>query len=282
MTKTDSITASPGMFQSKLAPAAAVFLGLGALLGLGSVLYLADPGYLEAVQEKIRASGILTGSARNTWQMVHIIVSVICYICPAIVVWGMVTVFRGQAAKGMNGLSNAANWLRISLRVLGWVLLAVFVLRFVPYMFHMVRAGTRPDAILSTVLMEALMLTLAVFLHRITCRFLYESEGCAASIGYTLSARKLDPASIPPLTADGLAVLGVIGLVLAADRLLTMTIVSDGYAQYYAFLTAAHPGQWLCAGSLFFGSVGNFLLSAYLRFFKRISERAIFEASWKK
>ena len=122
----NKIPAAPGMFRSGLAPAAAVFLGMGALLGFGSVLYLLDPGYLTALTEKILISGIRTRSALSTWTAVHIIVSLICAFCPALVVFGMIRAFRGQAAKGMNFLSNAAHGLLIFLRILGWILAAVF------------------------------------------------------------------------------------------------------------------------------------------------------------
>ena len=116
----------------------------------------------------------------------------------------------------------------------------------------------------------------------VLCRFLEEAEGCTASIGYTLSSGFLSPGSVPAFVASGLTVLGILGLVLTADRLVTMTIGYDGYKQFYKFVWSVHPGQWLCAGSLFFGAVGDLLLSFYLRFYKRTSERAIFYATRKK
>ncbi len=282
MRKTDSVPATPGMFRNTLAPAAAVFLGLGALLGLGSVLYLLDPGYLAAVTEKILVSGIRTASALGTWRALHIVISVICCICPAIVVWGMALAFRGQSARGMNLLSNAARFLLLAARVLGYGAIGVFVVRFGLYILSIARRNDWLYQLFATVIMEALMLVLAVFSHRLLCRFLDEAEGCAASIGYTLSSGRLDSGSVPSFAATGLTLLGILGLVLSADRLVTMTIGYDGYKQFYKFVLSTHPGQWLCAGSLFFGAVGNLLLSGYLRFYKRTSERAIFYATYKK
>ncbi len=282
MNRTDPISAAPGMFRNVLAPAGAVSLGLGALLGLGSVLYLFDPGYLMAVTNKILLSGILSYSALNAWMLLHILVSVICFLSPALVVWGMILAFRGQAARGMNLLSNAAHLLRLFLRVLGWILVAIFILRFGRFL---VTVWHNPDclyALYSTIVSEALVMTLAVFSYRLLCRFLYEAEGCTASIGYTLASRKLDPGTVPAFVAGGLTVLGILGLVLTVDRLVTMTIGYDGIKQFYTFVWSEHPGQWLCAGSLFFGAVGDFLLSAYLRFFKRTSERAVYYASRNK
>lgn len=276
------VPASPGMFRHITAPAAAVFLGIGALLGLGSLLYLLDPAYPTAVIEKIIISGIRTRSALTTWTMVHYVVLVIGTLCPALVVWGMLRAFRGQAAKGMNFLSNWAHRLLIWLRVLGWALLALFCVRFVLYVASILHRQDWPYQLMATVLMEAMVMALAVFGFKFLCRFLDESEGTAASVGYTLSSGWLDPGSVSAFTATGLTALALVGLVLSADRLVTMTIGYDGYKQFYKFVFSPHPGQWLCAGSLFFGAVGNLLLGGYLRFYKRTSERTVFYATFDK
>lgn len=276
------VPVTPGMFRHFLAPAAAIFLGLGALLGLGSLLYLLDPGYPAAVMEKIVVSGIRTASALRTWTFLHFAVSFISTVCPGFVVLGMIRLFRGQAAKAMNSLANTAHRLLILLRILGWGLLGLFCVRFALYVAGILHRQDWPYQLLATTLMEAMMMALAIFTYRFLCRFLDESEGSAASIGYTLSSGFLDPGSVSAFTATGLTVLGLVALVLTADRLVTMTIAYDGYKHYYKFLLAVHPGQWLCAGSLFFGAVGNLLLSIYLRFYKRTSERAVFYATFNK
>lgn len=276
------VPAGEGMFRSKLAPAAAVFLGFGALLGLGSVLYLLDPGYLAAVSEKLIISGIRSASAHRTWSMVHILVSFICCLCPGILVAGMIPAFRGSAAKGMNFLSNATHLLRLGLRILGWLLIGIFCLRFGAYFLSILRRQDWPYQLMATVLMEAMVLSIAVFCYRMLLRFLEEAEGCTASIGYTLSSGFLSPGSVPAFVATGLTWLGILGLVLTADRLVTMTIGYDGYKQFYKFVLSSHPGLLLCAGSLFCGAVGNLLLAGFLRFYKRTSERAYFYATRKK
>ena len=276
------VPAAPGMFRSALAPAAAVFLSISALLGLGSVLYLADPGYLTAISHKLILSGIRSASAHRSWLWVHIVISFACCVCPALVAGGMIPAFRGSAAKGMNFLSNTAHRLLVALRALGWVLTGVFCLRFGAYLLSILKRQDWPYQLMATVLMEAMVLALAVFLFRMLCRFLEEAEGCTASIGYTLSSGLLSPGSIPAFVATGLTWMGMGALVLTADRLVTMTIGYDGYKQFYKFVLSSHPGLWLCAGSLFFAAVGNFLLSGYLRFYKRTSERAYFYATRKK
>ena len=276
------VPAQPGMFRNGLAPAAAICLALGALLGLGSVLYLADPGYLAAVSEKIRISGIRTASAHSTWLLVHIVISLLCCVCPAITVQGMVRVFRGDPARGMNSLGNAARRLLLLVRISGIAAVVLFVLRFSLYLLSIVRRQDWLYQLFATAVMEGLMVSQAVFLHRLLCRFLDDAEGCAASIGYTLSSRKLDPGSLPAFVATGLTILGIAGLVLTVDRVVSMTIASDGFQQYYKFVWSVHPGQWLCAGSLFFGALGDLLLGAFLRFYKRTSERAVFYATYQK
>ena len=281
MGNSPSVPAQPGMFRNMAAPAAAVFLSLGALLGLGSVLALADAGYLAALSEKILISGIRTASAHAVWMAVHIFISVICWFCPSLVVMGMIRTFRGQPARGMNFLSACFHWMLILLRAAGWILVGVFCLRFGRYLISIARRQDWLYQLFATLVMEALMMSLAVFFFRLLCRFLDDAEGCAASIGYTLSSRKLDPGSIPAFAATGLLLLGILGLVLTADRLVTMTIGYDGYKQFYKFVLSTHPGQWLCAGSLFFGAIGDLLLGSYLRFFKRTSERAVFFATYK-
>lgn len=282
MNSSNQVSATPGMFRNALAPAAAICLGLGALLGLGSVLYLAVPGYLATVTEKILISGVRSDSAMTLWTIVHMIISVICCICPALTVCGMILAFRGQAAKGMNLLSSAAHWLLILLRILGWALLGAFILYFIRNLFSIAGQQDWPYLLFAALIMDAMVMAIAVFSYRLLYRFLYDAEGCTASIGYTLASGKLDPGSIPAFVASGLTMLGVVGLVLTADRLITMTIGYDGIRQFYTFVWSKHPGQWLCAGSLFFGAVGDFLLSAYLRFFKRTSERAVFYATYGK
>lgn len=276
------VPATPGMFRHMLAPAAAVCLALAALLGLGSVLYLADPAYLTAVSEKIILSGIRTSSAHRAWLLMHILVSVICFVCSTVVVWGMIPAFRGRAAKGMNFLSNAANWLRLLVRIAGWMLLVLFCLRFGRYLLSIARRQDWLYQLFATSVMEALVMSIAIFSYRMLCRFLAEAEGCTASIGYTLSSGILDPCSVPAFVATGLTVLGILGLVLTVDRLVTMTIGYDGFKQFYKFVWSWHPGQWLCAASLFFCAMGDLLLAGYLRFYKRISERTVFFATFRK
>lgn len=273
------IPVQPGMFRNKLAPAAAVCLSLASVLGLGAVLFFFDPSYFPWLTEKILRSGIRTASALNTWMLIHVVVTTICCICPGVTAWGMYRALHGNPARGMNFLSNASRW---ALRVVygsAILVLGLFLYRVVGYVLGLLGRGDWLYRLFASSVMEGLMVAQAVFLYRMVCRFLDACEGCAASIGYTLSSGKLDPYPIPAFAATGLIILGIAGIVLSADRLCTMTIASDGFKQYYKFLMADHPGQWLCAATLLIGGIGDILLALYLRFYKRTSERALFFGS---
>lgn len=273
-----SVPLQPGMFRSPLAPAAAVFLALGAVLGLGSVLALADPGYFTALTEKILRSGIRTASALNAWALIHIVITLLCFIGPAVTVWGMFRVSRGEYAKGLNFLADAAKLLRITVHLSAAAALALFLYRAGRYLLGLIGRGDWLYQLFASFVMEGLMVVQAVFLYRLLVRFLEDCEGCAASMGYSLSSGKVDSGAIPAFAATGLLILGIVCIVLSVDRLVTMTIASDGFKQYYKLLLAAHPGQWCAAGALLFGGIGDILLSRYVKFYSRTSERAVFFA----
>lgn len=273
------VQAEAGMFRSRLLPAAAIFLGIGAAMGLLSLLYLLDPGYPTALMEKILISGIRTASALQVWTLVHLAVTAVCFLGPTVTLIGMILCFRGKYARGLNFLSNSASFALKSIHVTSAIALSVFLFRAGRYLLGLIGRGDWLYQLFASFVMEGLMVVQAVFLYRMLCRFLDACDGAAASMGYTLSSGFLDPGSIPAFASTGLTILGVLGIALSVDRLVTMTIGSDGIRQFYTFVWAAHPGQWLAAGSLLFGGIGDLLLSAYLKFYNRTSERALFYAS---
>lgn len=282
MSNQTPVPVQPGMFRNKLAPAAAICLSLAAVLGLGAVLFFLDPSYFPYLTEKILRSGIRTVSALNTWTVIHIAITVLCCICPAVTAWGMGMALRGNQARGMNFLAGAAQAALRAVHISAILALALFLYRAFGYFQGLIGREDWLYRLFASCVMEGLAVSQAVFLYKLLCNFLDACEGAAASIGYTLSSGKLDPGSIPAFAATGLLILGIVGIGLSVDRLVTMTIASDGFKQYYKFLVATHPGQWFCAATLFVGGIGDILLSLYLKFYKRTSERAVFYASWKK
>ena len=282
MQKYEPVRAETGMFRSNLILAAGIFLALGGLTGLGSTLYLFDPGYFSALTEKILQSGIRTYSALTAWTLVHVAISVVCFLGPAITLWGMAHCLRSNYARGLNFLSNAARWVLKIVHFTSALALAVFLFRTGRYLLGLMGRVDWLYQLFASFVMEGLMVVQAVFLYRMLCKFLDACDCAAASMGYTLSSGYLDPGSIPAFAATGLTILGIQGIVLSADRLVTMTIGYDGIRQFYTFVWSTHPGQWLSAATLFLGGIGDLLLSGYLRFYKRTSERALFYASRKK
>jgi hypothetical protein len=282
MEKYDRVAVEPGMFRSPLALASGIFLALGSLAGLGSTLYLLDSGYLTVLREKILQSGIRTYSALTVWTLVHIAISIVCFAGPAVTLWGMLRCLRGNYARGLNFLSNAADWALKLVHLTSALALAVFLFRAGRYFLWLIGRYDWLYQLFASFVMEGLMVVQAVFLYRMLCKFLDACDGAAASIGCTLSSGYLASGSLPAFAATGLTVLGILGIVLSVDRMVTMTIASDGLKQYYTFLISAHPGQWLSAAALLFGGIGDLLLSGYLRFYNRTSERALFYASRRK
>lgn len=270
------------MFRNPLAPAAAVCLSAAGALGLVASAFLLNGSYAAAITEKILRSGIRTESALHAWTLINAVINLVCGICPTVTAIGMWLALDGQAARGMNLLANGAKWLLRAVKISGAATLAVLIFRSARYILAIARKDEAVYLLFSSLVMEGLMVVQAVFLFRMLCRFLDSAEGTAAGLGYTLSSGRLDAGSLQAFTSTGLLVLGVLGLALSIDRLFTVTIASDGFQQYYKLLTAAHPGQWMSAASLFVGGVGNILLSYYLKFCKRTSERAIFYEQYGK
>ncbi len=265
----------PGMFRSPLIPVAAVCFTLAAALGcVGSILLL-DPGYRNVLLEKLFLSGITSRYARNSWTVIGYAITLIGFLGPTVTALGLWAVLRGKQAQGLTFLSSAAQWLLYGLKAAAGVLAVYFSYRAIRYVFL---AMTRNDGvylIYAMVIMEAMMVALVYFLYRNLRRFLDAACDSAASIGYTLSSGRIDTTPIPSFAFTGFWILGLVGLFLAVDKLYAVTIVQRYPQDYYALVHPQHWGQWVSAASLLWGAVGDFLLSFYLRFYKRTSERAL-------
>ena len=106
-------------------------------------------------------------------------------------------------------------------------------------------------------------------------KFLNALSDGTASMAYSFATGKLDDRAIPGRMASGFSWLAVGCLLLAARRLVTLTIVQDYVQSYYKIELAAHPGQLFAAASLMLCAGADVLLAVCLRRYKRQCEWAL-------
>lgn len=267
--------------RSAFAPAAALALTISALAAAPGVVLLFDSAYAQILREQLISGGITAPSALATWYVINTAITVLCFLCAAITAGCLWTAILGKPAQAMNLLSTAAQWLLYGVCGSAVLTLLVFVCRLIAYIIAVLPMNEAAYLLYSLLVSEGLMAVQAVLLFMLVRKFLNSAVDTAASIGYTLSSGKLDTMSIPPLTGMGLIILGCVDLVLASDRLFTITIVQAYSGDYYSLLVGAHPGQLLAALALLSGAAGDFLLALWLRGYNRECERARFEHSRK-
>lgn len=119
------------------------------------------------------------------------------------------------------------------------------------------------------------MASLAAFLFFQLRKFLNALSDGTASMAYSFATGKLDDRAIPGRMASGFSWLAVGCLLLAARRLVTLTIVQDYVQSYYKIELAAHPGQLFAAASLMLCAGADVLLAVCLRRYKRQCEWAL-------
>lgn len=273
-----NLAISRDTFRSPLIRLAALIYGAAFLLGLVGVILLFDSGYASYLIADLVASGIGDASSLRTWQIINSGITVLCCFGPGVLAASLFLVQRGRIVKGLGFLGNIIQGLYWVLTGGGILAALLFVFRFFRYVAF---AVTKPNAVMllySMIISEALMVVLAGFLFVLTRKFLNASMDTCASITYTLARQKLDNQTIPAFTATGFLLLAIAGLVLALNRLFTLTIVWDSVQSYYKLLTASHPAQIADVICLIFGSVGNFFLYRYLQRYKKITEQALFQA----
>jgi len=266
----------PARFRSALVPAAAVLYALAGICGLGGVALLADPGSRAALTEDIVLSGILDQSARSSWQLIHTVIGCLAFLCPALLSVGLTITLKGPVHKGMTLLHGLAKGLHLGVAASGAAALALLIFRLGRYILMCLSVNEGAYLIYTLLMSEAIMVAQAYLLHRLLRRFLRDARECAASIGYTLSAGALDSTTYPGFVSTGMLILGIVCMVIAADRFLTLTIVDSFPADYYAVLLTKDLIQIFTGSALLLGGAGNILLSAYIRRFKRIAERMIY------
>lgn len=263
-------------FRSPLPGVAAVAFAIAAVSGLGGAALLLDPGSRTALTEDLVLSGILERDAISTWQLIHIVIGLLAFLCPAVMALGIGLTLKGRVHQGMDLLHRLAVALHWGVMGSSCIALGVLVFRVVRYIIFCSSVNGGAYLLYTMVLSEAIMVVQAFLLYKLLVRFLRSTRECAASIGYTLSSSKLDKTTYPAFAATGFLILAVFCVAISADRLFTLTIVDSFPKDYYAILITKDPIQLLTGIAIALSALGNSLLFFYLRRFKRTAERIIY------
>lgn len=270
----------PDLFRSRLVPAAAIFYTLGALCGIPGIVLLFDTAAYELWQQDMLLSGISSGLA--AWRLIFIAISLFSCLCPAVMAAGIWLNLSKNHRTGMKLLSALPQWLFHGTTVTGAAVLAYLIFRSLRYIAYCATKNGGSYLLYVAVIPEAFMVLQAWFLWKQLRRFLEAFTDTAASMTYTLISGKSDSIPTPGFTATGFAILSLLGLVLAADRIFTVTIVYSHPNAYYKLLTVGHWSQYLSCATLLFGAVANGLIFFFLRRYNRLHERAIYYARKQK
>lgn len=280
--KKKTIPASPELFRTALLPAALICCVLAVLCGLPVAVSMVFPEYWQAFQLKLLSGGIGSESARITWCVINGVINGACVICPAIVSVGLGAAIRNHPVRGFGFLSCAAQWTLRVVNVTGVILAVFFGYRVICYVLGSLNRKDAVHLLYSMAISEGLMVVIACFLFRCLRNFLDGAADCAASIAYTLSSGKIDDAVLPGAAERGFLTLGILAPLWAVNQLVTVTIVSNYVQSYYQVVFASDPLEYLTAATLVLNGAASILLSACLRRYNRICERAKYEARKQK
>lgn len=273
--KNQKISVDPGLFRSRMVPGALICCLLGAMTGGVQLILMLTPGYWDWFCRDLIAGGIAADWI--SYSVMHVALGIAAVVCPVILAVGLAVTLRGRPARGLCFLSSAAKFAMYGLNAGGIALLGLFGFRFVRYIVICCRYAGGIQRIYAMVVSEALMLVVAWFLHRLLCRFLDAVAVGGVSMAVTLSSGQVDSFNIPGFASTGFGLLGIFCLAQAVGQVLTMTIVGGVFGASYRILVADYPGAWVAALSMALCAAANFLLWQYLRQYKRICERALFE-----
>ena len=239
---------------------------------------LFDQEYRDYLMEDMIAGGITAGQVLQNYLLIHGIILASVVICSAALFVCLLLVLRGKPARSLSAISTGAQWLLWGVNGAGILAAVLYVYRFVRYavLCMSVRNGLYP--LYAMVISEALMGALAGFVFVQLRHFLNCVCDSGASMAYTLATGKLDSCSIPGFAATGFLILGLLCLTLAADQLVTVTAAYDYIRGYYKLLVSQNPIQLCTAACFLCCAAADILLFAYLKRYKRICERALYEA----
>lgn len=272
------VAASPELYKTGLLRASALFALLAALTGIVGVGLLFFADYQQFLVEKLLTGGITASSAVLTWQTINSAITILCFLCPAVLAVGLIRVLCKDISGGFSFLSN---WFYGAFRtgkVLGIGLAALFALRVVRFVIGCLGDPQAVMNLYSMVISEGLMGVLAWFLYRNLLRFLEGAGDCCVNLAYTLSTGQIDEWPIPGSAERGFLVLGILCPLWAMGQIVTVTIVVNHIQSYYSLIWASHPGEYLAAASLIFNGITCILMRAYLRRYNRICEWEKYQA----
>lgn len=265
------------IFRSGWMPVAAVFTVLAAILGLPGVILLFSPEYAAYQAEELLNSGIASADARMTWQVINTATTVLGLVCPSILAVAVVLSLRGRVDQGMSFLCVSAQGMVYVLNGAGVVLLAILIFRALRYIVSCLAVDTGIYLIYSMLVSEGILVAAVWFLFVRLRRFVSCVGDSAANMAVTLSSGKVDTVPISALTTTGFLVLGIVCLLIGVDRLVTLTVVQDTDQAYYTLLSVRNPVQILEGLSFLCSGCADLLISRYVRRYKHICERVIYE-----
>ena len=273
------IPVTPSHFKTPLAPAAAIFYTLSALLATAGIVLLFDGEYAAILVQDRIDGGVVLRSALTLWYWIDSTITLLSFLCPALMATGLWLVLRGRFSSGMKIITRLFQGLLMAVYATSLVALGYFLFIVLRNSLLYLRYNAGVYYVYTLLITEGLMGVQAWLLWLVIRKFLRDSIDCSISITYTLTAQKLDSMSIPSFPRLALIVLGIAQLVLACNSIFTIVLVENYVQNYYKLLIATHPGQYLAAATLVTGALGNFLLSLFLRRYNRTCERTRYEAS---
>lgn len=270
-----TVSAPPELFRSPLLPAAAVCYIAALVPGVLCALSLLLPGTIDFLIADLFRGGTGSGEALITWCVFHISLILLGLAGCGAMALGLVTDLWVRPGRGMGLLRKTAQGLYYALHGFGAVLGVVFVYRFVRFLVINLPDASGLYASYAMVISEGLTGSLAVGAFLLLRNFLDCACRSAASMCYTRYSGLLDSVSIPGFTATGFLILGILGLILALERVSTLTI-AWALQPYYKLILADHPVLILASVLYILGAAGNILISIFLRRYKRTTERLLF------
>ncbi len=257
---------------------AAVLCAAAVMLGIPGVLLLLSKSYRLYLVADFVLGGIAATETHDTWLLITGVVALLGVMAPAVIGLGLFLTLRGRAGRGLGLISDCAHVVAVALRVIAIGLGCLFVVKVLIYAVANIRINEWAYLMYAMLVSELLMLLIAWAIYMLSRRFLICLSDSAANIGYTLSTGKVDTWTIPMFTATGFGMLALVCVILALDQLYTVTIGIGHMTTFYKVVADTHPVRCLTAASFFCSAGANGIFALWLRSYKRLCEKTLFEA----